>query len=222
MPTADSLSRMRTSTVPRSLVNPGRTSIFSKTPVRTTAPTPAPRTASTGGGTPIVSAYSGGGDSGGGGYLGGAPAVAAPPPRPSLRDFIDNDFGYRQAQDEYGDEGRRIREFDAETLRGRGETERDQGVRREALDQDLAGESIDVAEDLAGRGMLRSGGLAVEQGRVNRSGAQRRSAIDDLLTDFISQRGSGRVQQQQANRSALNDRINQLTQQYSAQYGALG
>lgn len=196
-----------------------RSSVFYKTGANT-APAPRPRpapapTRSGGGGGSTYSAA--GGDLGGGG--GYAPAAAAAPARVSLRDFIDKDFGYKQAVDEYGDNGRRIREFDAETERGRGETERDQAVRREDLEQDMGEESLDAANSLAGRGLLRSGGLFLEQDKINRAGAQRRSAIDDLLANFLSQRGSGRIQQQQQGRSAINERINALTQQYQGQYG---
>lgn len=159
--------------------------------------------------------------SGGGGSFSSfaAPAVAAPPPRPSLREFIDNDFSYRQAQDEYGDSGRRMAEFDAESDRMKGEVERDQAVRREDLDSDLKTESLDTANDFAARGLLRSGGIFTAQDEINRGGAQRRSAIDDLLSSFLSERGSARVSQLQQNRQAINDRINAITQQYQSQYG---
>jgi hypothetical protein len=202
-------------------VNPGQTSIFKKSPA--VAPVAAPRPAGGGAPSPITN-YSSppAAASGPSTYIsGGAPAVAAAP-RVSLRDFIDNDFSYRQAQDEFGVGGRREQEFDAETKRLRGETEADQKVRREQLTQDIGDESIDAAEDLAGRGMLRSGGLFQEQDRINRSGAQRSSAIDDILSDFLSTRATGRLAQQQQNRAAINDRIQQLTSQYAGVYGALG
>jgi hypothetical protein len=200
--------------VSRAIVNPGQTSIFKKSPA--VAVTTAPRPAGAVAPAPIYQsppASSGGGGSTGGGYA--APAVAAAP-RISLQDYINNDFSYRQGLDEFGENGRRMQEFDSETKRLRGETERDQAVRREDLTQDIGEESIGAAEDLAGRGLLRSGGLFQEQDRINRSGAQRSSAIDDILTDFLSQRQTGRLTQEQANRAALNDRINQITQQYHA------
>ncbi len=217
MPTADSAARLRTTrTVRPPLAN---TSLFKKTGGQVAVPRYS--TASTsrtpvdsGGGSPYVGGY--GGDDTSGGV---ATAAAAATPRVSLRDFIDQDFGYQQAQAEYGDNGRRIRDFDSETTRLRGETERDQEVRRQDLTQDLGEASIESAEDLAGRGILRSGGLFVEQDKINQEGNRRRAAIDDLLTDFLSQRGSGRLQQQQANRQALNEQINQLTQRYQSQYG---
>lgn len=170
-----------------------------------------------------VPSYGGGG--GGGGYGGGggggfaAPAAAAAPPRPSLREFIDNDLSYRQANDEFGDTGRRMREFDAETSRLRGETERDQAVRRQDLEQDAIGESQDLANDFAGRGLLRSGGIFQQQDILNQDVGRRRSAIDDILTDFLSNRQGSRVQQQAANRQALNERLASLTNQYTSQYG---
>lgn len=202
----------------KSIVNPGQTSIFKKSPA--VAPVAPSRPAGGSAPSPIIN-YSAPSAPATGGYVGGgAPAVAAAP-RPSLRDFIDNDFTYRQGLDEFGENGRRIQEFDSETKRLRGETERDQGVRREQLNQDIGEESLGAAEDLAGRGLLRSGGLFQEQDRINRSGAQRGSAIDDILTDFLSQRQTGRLQQEQANRAALNDRISQITQQYANQFGAL-
>jgi len=214
MPSADSMTRLAKPKVSASIANPGTSTLFRSSPsVTYTAPRPAAAAAP----TPVGGAPSSGGSYDGGGYGGGAPAAAAP--RPSLRDFIDNDFSYRQAQDEFGDNGRRIQEFDSETERLRGDVDRDINVRREDLDADLKTESLDVANDLAGRGLLRSGGLFQMQDMVNRSGNQRRSAIDDILTDFISSRGSGRLQQQQQNRSALNERIAALTNQYSSQFG---
>lgn len=215
MPTADSYSRLRRPRLSAGIANPAQSSVFRKSPRYTmTAPRPAAAGApAPAGGSPSYGAYS---DEGGG--YGGSPAPAAPP-KPSLKDFIDNDFSYRQAMDEYGDNGRRIQEFDAETGRLRGDIDRDIKVRREDLDADLQEESLGNANDLAGRGLLRSGGLFQMQEQTNRAGNQRRGAIDDILTDFISSRGSGRVQQQQQNRSALNERIAALTNQYAAQYG---
>lgn len=111
-------------------------------------------------------------------------------------------------------------EFEAETGRLRGETEREQGVRRQKLQTDLGEMSLDSSEDLASRGLLNSGGLFLNQDKINAEGAQRENGIAELLTNFLSQRGQGLTQLQSQGRNALNERINQITQQYGA--GQLG
>lgn len=211
MPTADSYSKLL---APKpSFTNYDPNLLFYKggnaAPATAAAPAPAPAPAPS---------Y-GGGDSGGGGGGGGFAAAAPTPPRISLQDYINNDFAYKQSQDEYGDGGRRMQEFDAQTARQRGETERDVDFRKKNLEGELGEASIDSAEDLAGRGMLRSGGLFLAQDKINQEGNQRRSSIDDILADFISQRDTERVSQQQQNRAALNEQLNQITQRYQSQYG---
>lgn len=149
-----------------------------------------------------------------GGDVGGysAPAAPAPPPRRSLADVIAQDYGLRQQQEE---SLRREGEFDLETGRLRGETEREQAVRRGDLQEDLGDMSLDSSEDLAGRGLLNSGGLFVNQDRINAEGSKRENSIAEMLTNLLSERGSGRLNLQAQNRNAYNERMNALTQDYS-------
>lgn len=163
----------------------------------------------------------GGGDMGGGGGYGGgggatAAAAAAPIKIPTLDQFISGDFGYNQTKQE---NDRRLNDFDAETLRGRQTTEADQNMRRTALQQVLQDAGGDWASDSANRGLLRSGLYQQGQDRfVDQRGVQGNQDIDQILTQFIQQRGSARVDQEAQGRSALNDVLSQLSQRYNQQY----
>jgi hypothetical protein len=147
-----------------------------------------------------------------GGSVGGYSAPVAPPPRRSLADVIASDFGLRQQQEE---NARREGEFDLETGRLRGETEREQTVRRGELQTDLGDMSLDSSEDLAGRGLLNSGGLFLNQDRINAEGSKRENSIAELLTSLLADRGSGRTQLQAQGRNAYNERMNSLTSDYA-------
>lgn len=213
MPTADSFSRMSAP----SLAKPRSSLIYkagatSNPPVRTASAAVAPIAGTSGGG-----GYTGGGGGyeggGGGGYA--APAPAAPTRR-SLASVIDEDFALRQQRDE---NARLEAEYGAETGRLRGETERDQAVRREDLQTDLQDMSLDSSESLAARGLLNSGGLFVNQDKINAEGGRRENSIADMLTNLLSQRGSGLMNVQAQGRNALNDRISQITQQYGMGVG---
>jgi hypothetical protein len=179
-----------------------RVSPASSPAARTPIAAAAPVAGGTGGGD-----YSGGG---GGGYGAAAPA---PIPRRSLEQVIAEDFARRQIEEE---NARQEREFDAETSRLRGDVERDQAVRRDELQTDLQDMSVDSAEDLAGRGLLYSGGLLQNQDRINSEGVRREGSIAELLSSFLGDRGSSRLALQQRGRGALNDRYTQLTGDYAA------
>lgn len=186
--------------------------IFSKTsvpassgvaPVANSAP--APRTTSGGGG---------------GGYSAPSmmtPMVApAPPPRRPLSAIIDEDFALRQQRDE---NARLEEEYGAETGRLRGETEREQGLRREELATDLEDMTLDSSESLAARGLLNSGGFFLNQDRIDAEGGRRESSIADMLTNLLSSRGSGLMALQAQGRNALNERIANITRDYGAGIG---
>lgn len=201
------------SRAPSSLAKP-KSSLFYKPSAATYTPT---RTASVAAPAPVVNqapvSYSGGG--GGGGYAAPAPAPALPPRR-SLAEVIDSDFGLRQQRDE---NARLESEFGAETGRLRGETEREQALRRQELSTDLEDMTLDSSESLASRGLLNSGGLFLNQDKINAEGGRRESSIADMLTNLLAQRGQGLLGIQSQGRNALNERINQLTQQYGMGVG---
>lgn len=194
-----------------------RSSLFYKTPTANTLPKRTASTASAGT-TRVLNAPTGGGysadDGGGGGY--GAPMAAPAPPRRSLADIIGEDFGLRQQRAE---NARLEQEYGAETGRLRGETERDQAVRREDLATDMEDMTLDSSESLASRGLLNSGGLFLNQDRIDAEGTRRESSIADMLSNLLSQRGQGLLGVQAQGRNALNDRINQITTQYGQGIG---
>lgn len=170
---------------------------------------------------PAVS-YAPSGDGGGGGYVGGggggggaAGAVGAIAV-PSFDQYIANDFGYRQAENE---NTRRLNDFDAETLRGRQQTEAEQGLRRTALQQVLQDAGGEWAGDTADRGLLRSGLYQQGQDRfVDQRGVQGNQDIDQLLSEFISNRGAGRIQEEASGRNALNEVLSRLSADYNKSY----
>lgn len=218
MPTADSMARLSKPTSyspyvskPTSSSSPifNRTStpagVAGATPIQNAAPAP------TGG------SYGGGG--GGGGYAPSmmTPMVApAPPPRRSLAQVIDEDFALRQARDE---NARLESEYGAETDRLRGETERDQAVRREELATDMEDMTLDSSESLASRGLLNSGGFFLNQDRIDAEGTRRETSIADMLSNLLSSRGSGLMALQAQGRNALNERISNITRDYGAGIG---
>lgn len=181
--------------------NAGQRYFGSATPAISTAPQVTPGTTSGG--------RAGGGGGGGGGSAGAAGPIANPQ---SMQDFIRGNHLYGMQEQE---NNRRMQEFDAESGRGRGEVEADQKVRRFDLAESLGDQSQTNAEDMAGRGMLRSGGTFVNQDKINAFGVKQEAGIADLLSTYQAQRGNGRVQQDAANRQALNERIQALAAQYS-------
>lgn len=211
MPTADSYARMNTP-----LAKP-KSSLFYKQGAATYTPSSTSSTAV----APIAGTT--GGDGGGGGYDGGygggggysAPAPAAPARR-SLASVIDEDFALRQQREE---NARLEQEYGAETGRLRGETEREQGVRRTDLATDLEDMTLDSSESLASRGLLHSGGFFLNNDKIDAEGARRESSIADMLTNLLSQRGQGLLGVQAQGRNSLNDRIAQITQQYGMGVG---
>jgi hypothetical protein len=213
MPTADSYSRLAQPKVPSSLAKPGLSFTSRSAPTLT-----APRTSTSSTSVAPLAGDTGGGggytDNYGGGY--GGYSAPAPPPRRTLAQVIDEDFGLRQQRDE---NARLEAEYGAETERLRGETEREQGVRREELSTDLEDMTLDSSESLAARGLLHSGGLFVNQDKINAEGGRRENSIADMLTNLLSSRGQGLLGVQAQGRNALNDRINQITQQYGMGVG---
>lgn len=175
---------------------------------RTPAPAPAPAPA------PVAPASFGGGGGGGGGG-GAAPAA---PPMMNLDDFIKSNFLYTAEKNEGK---RRLEDWDAETMRLQQETEADQKMRRAALGRRLDDAGTANAEDMAGRGLLRSGLTFQNQDRIEEEGVEQENVIAQLLTNLIGQRGHGRLNQEAQNRSALNDRISQLTDQFNQKQTAL-
>jgi hypothetical protein len=219
-PTADGYERM--------LNKPKSWSPYVSKPTSSSSPifSKSSRPAGTAGMTSISNAPApsggGGGGGGGGGYGGGggigtfAAPAPPPPPRRSLADVIASDFSLGQLR---GEAARRESEFDMETGRLRGETERDQELQRGDLAEDLEQMSLDSSEDLAGRGLLNSGGLFVQQDEINADGERRESAIADLLTRLLTERGQGRTALQAQNRTLLNDRIAKIGDDYQAGVG---
>jgi len=155
------------------------------------------------------------GNPGGGGPGGGATAAPVAPaaPQMSFDDFVAKDFGYTQTKNE---NSRRLQDYDAETLRSQQETEAEQEMRRAALDETLTTMGGDWANDAANRGVLRSGLYLQGQDQVDQQGVEGNQDIDQLLTNLISQRQGGRVQQEATNRGALNDVLSQLSQKFNS------
>lgn len=164
-----------------------------------------------------ASADQGGGYSGGGGGGGSAAAASVAAARPSLQDFIKNNFLNQQAIDEGN---RRLGEFDADTTRQRGLVAADQALRRTNLQQNLDDQGEQNAETMAARGLLNSGLTFQNQDKINQFGNNQRGVIDQLLTTFQTNRAGQRAQQEAANRAAIQDAIAKITDQYAAQFGA--
>lgn len=144
-----------------------------------------------------------------------ASASAAPAPAPiSFDDFVNNDFFYQQ---QLAENSRLLSDFDAETLRMRQETEARQALQRQYLAERLADMGIESAGDQASRGLLRSGSTFKKQDRINQYGVQQENDIAQMLTDLLSQRTAGRVSQEQANRAAINQVLNQLATRFNQQ-----
>jgi hypothetical protein len=143
-----------------------------------------------------------------------APAAPAPPPVPrvSLEDYIRGNFLYKNQNTE---NARLLDDFDSETMMGRQQTEADQTSRRTDLDRTMNEAGVANAEEKAARGTLRSGFTFQDQEKINVQGAQQRSFIDDLLTNFISQRQSGRVNEQAQGRGRSNAVMTSLTDQFN-------
>jgi hypothetical protein len=157
---------------------------------------------------PVARATGGGG--GGGAQVAAAPAIA----KPSLSDYINSNFLYQQQQGVNDDA---LAGYDQQTLKGQQDTEAEQALRTQQLNQNLAAAGNTNAEDLAAHGLLRSGVNFQNQDKIDAQGVNQKSAIDSLLTQFNDTRQSGRLTQQQANAQALNSVIQQLTQQFNTQ-----
>lgn len=171
------------------------------------APAPAPAPYSGGGGS-----YSGGG--GGGGTVAAATQAVV---RPNLTDYINGNFLYQNANNEAN---RSLSDFDADTNRQQAIVAADQAQKEQSLKQQLADAGIQSAEDLAGRGLLRSGLTLQAQDKINQQGQQQENSIQDLLTNFLSGRQTARLSQEAQNRQNIAAAVSQLTNQYANQYGA--
>jgi len=169
---------------------------------------PAPAPYSGGGGS-----YSGGGGGGGGTAAAATQAVV----RPNLTDYINGNFLYQNANNEAQ---RSLSDFDADTTRQQAIVAADQAQKEQALKQQLADAGIQSAEDLAGRGLLRSGLTLQAQDKINQQGQQQENSIQDLLTNFLSGRQTARLSQEAQNRQNIAAAVSQLTNQYANQYGA--
>ena len=168
--------------------------------------------ASTGGIT--QSGGGGGGYSSGGGGGGGGSSVPAPKP-PSLDDYIADNPLYVAQQNE---NSLLMDEFNDQTRFLRGEVRDDVSKRRDALARVLTDLGTENANDFAGRGLLRSGLSFQGQDKIDQQGEEQRLTIDEMLSDFIAQREQERLAQQATNRGALNNVIQQITDQYTKKY----
>jgi hypothetical protein len=148
--------------------------------------------------------------SGGGG---GGFATAAAAPVMTLDDFIKNDFFYNQ---QLGENERLLSDYDAESLRLQQQTEAQQALQRQYLADRLADMGVENAGNMAANGLLRSGLTFKKQDRINEYGVQQENDIAQTLTDLLGNRQSGRVQQEAANRAAVNNILNQLAQRFNA------
>lgn len=134
-------------------------------------------------------------------------------PTPTLEDYIRNNFLYTQRMNE---NERTLQDFDAGTLKGRQDTEADQGKRRINLRTQLDDAGEENAGDFASRGLLRSGLLFQAQDRIDAAGAEQGNLIDQLMSDFIAQREQQRLAREQENRRAQDKVVGDLTQQYNS------
>lgn len=157
----------------------------------------------------------GGGGGGGGGAAAAAPVAA--PVKPSLSDYINSNFLYQQAQGQGNDA---LANYDAATTQGQQATQAEQALKDTQLQQSLGQAGQASADSLAAHGLLDSGVNFQNQDKIDQGGVVQQNAIDSLLTNFLQGRQTGRLNQQQANNTALNGIMNQLTQQYNGQAGA--
>jgi hypothetical protein len=148
---------------------------------------------------------------GGSGAVSAATTAAA---APSLSDYINSNFLYQQQQ---GVNDNALANYDASTLKGQQDTQAEQALRNQQLTTSLNDAGTTNAEDLAAHGLLRSGVDFQNQDKIDAQGVTQKSAIDSLLTNFLSQRDTGRLTQQQANQQALNSVMNQLATQFNTQ-----
>lgn len=168
---------------------------------------------------PVVAApvyeEAGGGYGDGGGYA--APAAVAPVvQKPDLNTWLQqNSLAQQQEQENQ----RLLQDYDAQTARDRRITEADQGLRFKALDQQVNEAGLANANDMASRGILRSGLTFQAQDQINANAAKQRSSIDDILSDFINSRQSGRVDQEAKNRAAIAEARQKAIDQYNTLYG---
>lgn len=177
----------------------------------TPPPTPLPSPIHTMGGG------GGGGFSGGGGIAQPAAAAAAPPvpavPRPSLQDYISNNFLYNSTKAQ-GDNA--LSDYNAGTLKGEQNVQGDQALKLNNLQTSLNDAGTQSADNLAAHGLLRSGFNFQNQDKINQQGDIQKNNIANMLTDFLGQRAQGQQQQVNANQSALNNAINNITTQYNS------
>lgn len=156
-----------------------------------------------------------------GGYAGDAgysapPAVAPIVQKPDLNSWLQQN-SYQQQQQQEND--RLLQDYDAQTARDRKITEADQGLRFNALNQQVNEAGLANANDMASRGILRSGLTFQAQDQINANAAKQRSSIEDILSDFINTRQSGRVDQEAKNRAAIADARQKAIDQYNTLYG---
>lgn len=188
-----------------------------KAPASIAAPAPRPQPTNPAPAVPVFQPQQQavGGSGGGGGGAAAAPVAApaaAPIVHPSLENYINSNFLYTGQQNQ---NDMNLQNFDAQTLKGRQDTVATQGLREHQLQQNLNDSGQANAEDLAGRGILRSGINFQNQDKINAQGAVQHNAIADLLTQFNGGRDSGRIAQQNANQQALDAKIQQLTQAFN-------
>jgi hypothetical protein len=179
------------------------------------APAPAPQQQ-----PPAAMQQQGGGYGGGGGGGGGmapSPAAAAAATqaaaRPSLDDYIKSNFLYNSAKNQ-GDNA--LSDYNAGTIKGQQNVEADQGLRMNRLDQSLADQGNQNADNLAAHGLLRSGFNFQNQDKINQQGDVQKNNIANMLTDFLGQRSTGQQAQVNANQQALNTAISNITTQFNS------
>lgn len=130
----------------------------------------------------------------------------------SLQDFIQSNYLYQQRQNE---NSRQEQDFDSGYLRDEQLLRGDQERKRFDLQTQMDEAGVNAANDYAGRGLLRSGGIFQEQDKIDAQGEQAGSLIDQLLSDFVTRKQNERLQLQSQGRGALDSVIAKLTDQFS-------
>lgn len=159
---------------------------------------------------------SGGGGGGGGGGGASAAAVAPQIVLPDLSTYISQSALLKGAESE-GD--RQLSDFDSQTKQQRSDTDADMKKRRGYLDDSLEEAGTNNAESFASRGLGRSGLVLKAQQDIDEQGEQQKDSINQLMTNLLTSRAAGRLQQVAQNRTNRQNAISQLTQTYNTLLG---
>lgn len=167
--------------------------------------------------SPLSPATPSGGGSGSGGGTIAAPAAPAAPAM-TLDQYIKNNFLYNQTQ---AAQSNALSNYDANTLKGTQDTQALQSQRESQLQQTQADAGNANANNLAARGLLRSGINFQNQDKINATGAQAQNGIDNLLTNFVGAQQGGRANLVNQQQQALNTVLGQVMQQFNGGNTAL-